>query len=103
VLNSSLFLRKKFTLAMFGIDDPAVLWTHRYRPDSAGRRLKMLLGQRRNVRGARDEILRMRDSQSRRLRGAASPGDHARQCLERQGRDPYQPGPTAQVMTGKAP
>ena len=40
------------SLALFGVEDPAVLWTQRFRPDSAGGRLKMLLGQRRNVQGA---------------------------------------------------
>jgi len=39
------------SLAWFGIEDPAVLWTQRFRPDSAGGRLKMLVGQRRKVRG----------------------------------------------------
>jgi hypothetical protein len=31
------------SLALFGIKDPAILWTRRYRPDSAGGRLKMLI------------------------------------------------------------
>jgi hypothetical protein len=31
------------SLALFGIKDPAILWTRRYRPESAGGRLKMLI------------------------------------------------------------
>ena len=33
------------SLALFRIQDPAILWTRRYRPESAGGRLKMLLRQ----------------------------------------------------------